>query len=177
MRFIAHYLVLFVNPMGRILVRWKSFRNHLEMLCHPIYNRLYLCCTISKRVKWLSFRDSASRDYNLEMCFAKRDLHIAKRDLHIEIISRCCATLSAIGCICDHLSVTHTTKETYILQKETDLLWKETYILQKETYILQKETCILQKETDLLRKETYIWPKETHVSRNESRFTLLCILN
>jgi len=40
--FIIYYLVLIVNPMGRILVCWKSFRNNLEMLCHPIYNWLYL---------------------------------------------------------------------------------------------------------------------------------------
>jgi len=41
MCFIIYYLVLIVNPMGRILVRWKSFRNNLEMLCHPICNGLY----------------------------------------------------------------------------------------------------------------------------------------
>jgi len=40
MGFIICYLVLIVNPMGRILVRCKSFRNNLEMLCHPISNRL-----------------------------------------------------------------------------------------------------------------------------------------
>ena len=39
--FVIYYLVLIVNPMGRILVRWKFFRNHLEMLCHPICNWLY----------------------------------------------------------------------------------------------------------------------------------------
>ena len=38
MGFIVYYLVLIVNPMGRILVRWKRFRNNLEMLCHPICN-------------------------------------------------------------------------------------------------------------------------------------------
>ena len=42
MGFIVYYLVLIVNPMGRILVRWKSFRNNLEMLCHPICNWLYI---------------------------------------------------------------------------------------------------------------------------------------
>jgi len=41
MGFIIYYLVLIVNPMGRILVRWKKFRNNLEILCHPICNRLY----------------------------------------------------------------------------------------------------------------------------------------
>jgi len=41
MGFIIYYLVQIVNPMGRILVRWKSFRNNLEMLCHPICNWLY----------------------------------------------------------------------------------------------------------------------------------------
>ena len=41
MGFIIYYLILIVNPMGRILVRWKSFRNNLEMLCHPICNWLY----------------------------------------------------------------------------------------------------------------------------------------
>ena len=34
--------VLFVNPMGRIQVRHKSFRNNLKILCHPISNRLKL---------------------------------------------------------------------------------------------------------------------------------------
>ena len=38
---ITYYLVLIVNPMGRILARWKSFRNNLEMLGHPICN--WLC--------------------------------------------------------------------------------------------------------------------------------------
>jgi len=41
MGFIFYYLVLIVNPMGRTLVRWKSFRSNLEMLCHPIYNWLH----------------------------------------------------------------------------------------------------------------------------------------
>jgi len=40
MGFIMYYVVLIVNPMGRILVRLKSFRNNLEMLCHPICNWL-----------------------------------------------------------------------------------------------------------------------------------------
>jgi len=40
--FIIYYLVLIVNPMGRILVRWIFFRNNLEMLCHRICNWLYL---------------------------------------------------------------------------------------------------------------------------------------
>ena len=31
MGFLIYYLVLIVNPMGRILVRWKSFRSNLEM--------------------------------------------------------------------------------------------------------------------------------------------------
>jgi len=44
MRFIIYYLVLIVNPMGRILVYWKSFRNFLEMPCHPICNGLYGQC-------------------------------------------------------------------------------------------------------------------------------------
>jgi len=42
MGFIIYYLVLIANPMSRILVRWKSFRNILEILCHPICNWLYL---------------------------------------------------------------------------------------------------------------------------------------
>jgi len=41
MGFIIYYLALIVNPMGRILVRWKSFRNNLEMLCHLICNWPY----------------------------------------------------------------------------------------------------------------------------------------
>jgi len=51
MGFIIYYLVLIVNPMGRILVRWKSFRNILDMLCHPVCNWLYhpisLCLSIT----------------------------------------------------------------------------------------------------------------------------------
>jgi len=34
-------LVWFVNPMGRILVRWQRFRNNLKIMCLPICNRLY----------------------------------------------------------------------------------------------------------------------------------------
>ena len=40
MGLIVYYLVLIVSPMGRILVRWKSFRNHLGMLCYPMFNWL-----------------------------------------------------------------------------------------------------------------------------------------
>jgi len=40
MGFIIYYLVLIVNPIGRILVRCKSFTNNLEIQCHPICNRL-----------------------------------------------------------------------------------------------------------------------------------------
>ena len=36
-----YYVVLNVNPMGKILVRWKRFRNNLEILCLPICNQLY----------------------------------------------------------------------------------------------------------------------------------------
>jgi len=37
--FIIYYMVLIVNPMGRILVRSKSCRNNFEIQCHPILNR------------------------------------------------------------------------------------------------------------------------------------------
>ena len=40
MGFIIYYVVLIVNPMGRILVCWKGFKNNLEIQCHPICNRL-----------------------------------------------------------------------------------------------------------------------------------------
>ena len=48
MGFIIHYLVLIVNPMGRIMVRWKSFRNNLEILCHHICNWLYFFLALSR---------------------------------------------------------------------------------------------------------------------------------
>ena len=35
---IIYYVVLIANPMGRIVVRLKCFRNNLEILCHPICN-------------------------------------------------------------------------------------------------------------------------------------------
>jgi len=44
-----HHLVLIVNPMGRIPVRWKFCRKNLEMLCHPICNWLYLFIIILKK--------------------------------------------------------------------------------------------------------------------------------
>jgi len=47
MGFISYYLVLIVNPMGRILVRWKSCRNNLKMLCHPICNWLYISSRVT----------------------------------------------------------------------------------------------------------------------------------
>ena len=42
MEFVTYYLVLIITPMGRILIRWKSFRDNLEILRHPICNRLYM---------------------------------------------------------------------------------------------------------------------------------------
>jgi len=41
MGFIIYHLVLIVDPMGRILVHWTKFKDDLEILCHPICNRLY----------------------------------------------------------------------------------------------------------------------------------------
>jgi len=46
MGFIMYCLAMIVNPMGRILVRWKSFRNNLEMQCRPICIWLYMCVYI-----------------------------------------------------------------------------------------------------------------------------------
>jgi len=34
-------MILIVNPMGRILVRWQSLSNTFKILCHPIDNWLY----------------------------------------------------------------------------------------------------------------------------------------
>ena len=50
--FIIYYLVLNLNPMGRILVRSKSFRNNLEILCNPICNRLLSVSGINLIVWW-----------------------------------------------------------------------------------------------------------------------------
>jgi len=33
MGFTIHYWVLIVNPMGRILIRWKRFRNNRAKCC------------------------------------------------------------------------------------------------------------------------------------------------
>jgi len=56
MGFIIYYLVLIVNPMGLILVRWKKIINNLEMLCHPICNWLYVwectCVRVKKTLPW-----------------------------------------------------------------------------------------------------------------------------
>jgi len=41
-----YYVVLIANPMGRNLVRWKSFRNNLEILCHPVCKGLYVYMNI-----------------------------------------------------------------------------------------------------------------------------------
>ena len=50
MGFIIYYLVLIVNPMGRILVRWESCRNNLVILCHPICNWPYIYIRASMRL-------------------------------------------------------------------------------------------------------------------------------
>ena len=57
--FIIYYLVLIVNPMGRILGRWKSFRNSLEMLCHPICNWLYICTWMCVYIERYDKQDSS----------------------------------------------------------------------------------------------------------------------
>ena len=51
MGIIIYYLVLIVIPMGRILVRWKSSGNNLEMLCHPICNWLYFNLISNEKVQ------------------------------------------------------------------------------------------------------------------------------
>jgi len=50
MGFIIYYLVLIVNPMGRILVRWKHLRSNLETLCHPICSCLYVYVLLNMHV-------------------------------------------------------------------------------------------------------------------------------
>jgi len=50
--FIIYYLVLVVNSMGRILVRWKGIENHLEIQCHPICNRLYNVSHLVRHSEW-----------------------------------------------------------------------------------------------------------------------------
>ena len=54
MGFVIYSLVLIVNPMDRILVRWKSFRNNLEMLCHPMCNVLYFIFTEESNISILT---------------------------------------------------------------------------------------------------------------------------
>ena len=77
--FINYYLVLIVNPMGRILVRWKSFRNHLEMLCHPICNWLYISFTYKCSTLWhICMLDSLA---HLQVSFA----HLQVSFAHIQI--------------------------------------------------------------------------------------------
>ena len=41
MGFFIYYLVLIENPLGSIVVCYKSLKNNLEILCHPICNRIY----------------------------------------------------------------------------------------------------------------------------------------
>jgi len=53
MGFIFCYLVIIVNPMGRILVRWKFFRNNLKMRFHPICNWLYCVETYNTQIKFM----------------------------------------------------------------------------------------------------------------------------
>jgi len=43
-----YHMVLIANPIGRIVVLLISFRNNLEILCHPICNWLYVNNWLSK---------------------------------------------------------------------------------------------------------------------------------
>ena len=73
MGLIIYYLVLIVNPMGRILVRWKGFRINLEILCHPICNWMYSGWTLnsscilkkSSKLNDQGYQDSAGSCNNL----------------------------------------------------------------------------------------------------------------
>jgi len=58
MGFIIYYMVLLVNPMGRILVRWKCLKNHFEILCHPCCNQLYDVDDWHVIHKWYDIRNS-----------------------------------------------------------------------------------------------------------------------
>jgi len=65
MRFIICYLLLIVNRMVRILVRWNFFWNNLEIQCHPISNRLYhtgcmcACLYVQSAIAWFSLYEFA----------------------------------------------------------------------------------------------------------------------
>jgi len=80
MGFIIYYLVLIVNPMGRILVR--KFRNNLEMLCHPICNWLSVN---ARHNKWIVSRASRAKgsQYLLGATKKKRLYVIARHDKRI----------------------------------------------------------------------------------------------
>jgi len=112
MGFIIHYLVLIVNPMGRILLRWKRFRNNLEMLCHPICN--WLCQFLFIRLSHViyvkqSFYSSIRQVHSLQTSKFSHVPHVSvnescptyewvfpfeklKRSIHVKNMNESCST-------------------------------------------------------------------------------------
>ena len=58
-----YYLILIVNPMGRIVLREQSFRNNLKILCHPI-------CESAVYAPEVRFTNCASRACSLS-CYKR----------------------------------------------------------------------------------------------------------
>jgi len=54
----SYHVVFIVNPIGRILVRWQSLRNHLYMYVHMyIYIYMYIYMYICAHIHWQSLRN------------------------------------------------------------------------------------------------------------------------
>jgi len=126
-----YYLVLIVNPMGRILVRWKSLNNNLEIQCKPIGNWLYgeresaraprararaICEYMSKSLSWMSLapRSRFTRIHVYTERGRERERDGGEKGARVrarERASECCAivckyvfyilTRSHIVCVCD----------------------------------------------------------------------------
>jgi len=75
----VYYLVLIVNPMGRILVRWKSFTKNLEIPCHPSctwrydYDDVFWKRVIESRLNWAEL-EVKTHVYENRHVYMQRDL-------------------------------------------------------------------------------------------------------
>jgi len=122
--FPCSWVVLIENFMGRILVRWKNFRNNLKIMCHTICNWLYLdiCDVMIIQYRYL-----------------KRDLHPLKRALYF--LERALYSLQRALCLslCVSEYMWRVWYYNIVLSKEPYNSSKESYIPSKKPYIPSKE--------------------------------------
>jgi len=97
-------IVLIVNPIGKILVRWQSFKNNLRILCHPICNcRNWILYVLLDIEKWMQEYREINVAWAVEVCAPRAwkqilpPTAVLRPTLNAQISRRNCSTVVGLS--------------------------------------------------------------------------------